>query len=41
MTPPRNPELLERKRQVRGLVLLAIAALAFAILRAGGHHLWR
>jgi len=26
---------LERRRQVRGLLLLALAAIAFAILRAG------
>jgi len=32
MTPP---EQLERRRQVRGLLLLAVAAILFAILRAG------
>lgn len=29
------PEHLERRRQVRGLLLLAVAAIVFAILRAG------
>jgi hypothetical protein len=31
---------LERRRQVRGLLLLAVAALAFAILRAGVHNVF-
>jgi len=30
-----TPQHLERRRQVRGLLLLALAAIAFAILRAG------
>jgi hypothetical protein len=30
-------EHLERRRQVRGLLLLALAAIVFAILRAGIH----
>ena len=30
----------ERRRQVRGLLLLAIAAIAFAILRAGVHRVF-
>jgi hypothetical protein len=48
MLPPRSPESVgsrdfaqalrqERKRQVRGLVLLALAILAFSILRSGTH----
>ena len=46
MLPPRSPnsrdakppdaaEHIERRRQVRGLLLLALAAIVFAILRAG------
>jgi hypothetical protein len=31
---------LERRRQVRGLLLLALAAIAFAILRAGVPHVF-
>jgi hypothetical protein len=31
---------LERRRQVRGLVWLALAMLAFAILRAGVHNVF-
>jgi hypothetical protein len=34
------PEQLERRRQVRGLLLLAIAAIVFAILRAGVHNVF-
>lgn len=30
----------ERRRQVRGLLLLAIAAIVFAILRAGVHRVF-
>ena len=37
MTPP---EQLERRRQVRGLLLLAVAAILFAILRAGRHNVF-
>jgi hypothetical protein len=29
------PEQIERRRQIRGLLLLALAAIVFAILRAG------
>lgn len=43
-----TPTHLERRRQVRGLLILAVAAIIFAILRAGPHnvftrnwwHLW-
>jgi hypothetical protein len=31
---------IERRRQVRGLLLLAAAAILFAILRAGTHHVF-
>ncbi|QNI37320.1 hypothetical protein [Edaphobacter albus] len=31
---------LERRRQVRGLVLLAFGVLLFSILRAGVHHVF-
>ena len=34
------PEHLERRRQVRGLLLLALAAIVFAILRAGLHRVF-
>jgi len=37
MTPS---EQVERRRQVRGLLLLALAAIAFAILRAGGYRVF-
>jgi hypothetical protein len=30
-----TPEQIERRRQVRGLLLLALAAIVFAILRSG------
>jgi hypothetical protein len=33
-------EDLERRRQVRGLLLLAIGAIVFAILRAGVHRVF-
>ena len=39
-TPHSAPEHLERRRQVRGLLLLAIAAILFAILRAGVHRVF-
>jgi len=32
-----NSEQLERRRQVRGLLVLAFAAIVFAIYRAGFH----
>ena len=32
-----EPEEAERRRQVRGLVWLALAALAFAVLRSAMH----
>jgi hypothetical protein len=43
-----TPEVRERRRQVRGLLLIALAVLTFSILRAGIHrvftvgwwHLW-
>jgi hypothetical protein len=34
------PAHLERRRQVRGLLLLATAAIVFAILRAGVHNVF-
>ena len=34
------PEQIERRRQVRGLLLLALAAIVFAILRAGVHRVF-
>lgn len=37
MTPP---EQLERRRQIRGLLLLAVAAIVFAIYRAGVHNVF-
>ncbi len=37
---PLPPEQLERRRQVRGLLLLAVAALVFAVLRAGVHRVF-
>jgi hypothetical protein len=33
-------EQLERRRQIRGLLLLALAAIVFAILRAGVHRVF-
>jgi ferric-dicitrate binding protein FerR (iron transport regulator) len=38
--PPDAPERLERRRQVRGLLLFALAAIVFAILRAGMHRVF-
>jgi hypothetical protein len=40
VTEPSTAERIERRRQVRGLVLLAIAAIAFAIVRAGVHRVF-
>jgi hypothetical protein len=37
---PGTPEQAERRRQVRGLLLLAAAAIVFAILRAGVHRVF-
>jgi hypothetical protein len=37
MTPT---EQTERRRQIRGLLLLALAAIVFAILRAGPHNVF-
>ena len=34
----RVPEQLERRRQIRGLLILAVAAIVFAIVRAGWNH---
>lgn len=31
---------IERRRQVRGLLLLALAVLVFSLLRAGLHHVF-
>jgi hypothetical protein len=31
---------VERRRQIRGLLVLAAAAIAFAILRANPHHVF-
>jgi hypothetical protein len=41
-TPPLDQKQLdrERRRQVRGLVLLAIAAIVFAIFRFGVHRVF-
>ncbi len=38
--PMTTPEHLERRRQIRGLLLLAVAAIVFAILRAGIHNVF-
>jgi hypothetical protein len=35
-----TPERLERRRQIRGLLFLALAAILFAILRAGVHRVF-
>ncbi len=37
---PLSPEQLERRRQVRGLLLLALAAILFALLRSGVHNVF-
>ena len=37
---PEAPEQLERRRQIRGLLLLALAAIVFAVLRAGVHRVF-
>jgi len=37
---PPTPEQLERRRQIRGLLLLALAAIFFAILHAGTHNVF-
>jgi len=37
---PRSKQHSERRSQVRGLLLLALAALVFAILRAGVHRVF-
>jgi hypothetical protein len=34
------PKQTERRRQIRGLLLLALAAILFAILRAGPHRVF-
>jgi hypothetical protein len=40
-TPTQSkPSRIERRRQVRGLLLLAGAVLLFSILRAGPHHVF-
>ncbi len=36
----KTPEQLERRRQVRGLLILAVAAIVFAIFRAGVHNVF-
>jgi hypothetical protein len=36
----KQAEAMERRRQVRGLLLLAVFALAFSILRAGVHRVF-
>ncbi|MEO6982053.1 MAG: hypothetical protein ABI072_02930 [Edaphobacter sp.] len=45
MPPPTALQLAERKHrerrhQIRGLLLLALAILAFSLLRAGPHHVF-
>jgi hypothetical protein len=40
VTEPDTAERIERRRQVRGLLLLAVAAIVFAILRAGVHRVF-
>ena len=39
-SPKSNAEQQERRRQLRGLMLLAIAVLFFSILRAGIHRVF-
>jgi len=36
----KNAEVAERRRQVRGLLVLAAIAIAFSILRAGVHRVF-
>jgi hypothetical protein len=38
--PPPSRRQIERRRQVRGLLLLAIAILIFSLLRAGSHNIF-
>ena len=39
--PPQDTaKQIERRRQVRGLLLLAVAAIVFAVLRAGPHRVF-
>jgi hypothetical protein len=40
MPPHDTPATHERRRQIRGLLLLALAAILFAILRAGIHNVF-
>ena len=40
LAPALTPEQIERRRQVRGLLLLALVVIAFAILRAGPHRVF-
>ncbi len=35
-----TPQQQERQRQVRGLILLAVAAIVFSILRTGVHRVF-
>lgn len=37
---PDTPEQVERRRQVRGLLVLAVLAITFAIFRAGIHRVF-
>ncbi len=37
---PTIPEHQERRRHIRGLLILALAAIVFAILRAGIHNVF-
>jgi hypothetical protein len=38
--PTTARRLIERRRQVRGLLLLALAVLVFSLLRAGTHNIF-
>jgi hypothetical protein len=38
--PPTTPRQIERRRQVRGLLVLAFAVLLFSLLRAGLHNIF-
>ena len=40
MQVPESGERLERRRQVRGLLMLAIAVLIFSVLRVGVHRVF-